>query len=144
MVYCTACGKPHKAKSRNKCKTCFDKANGQSSSNDNDDNEGDDDDQTVEEAELSEEELNKPVTEMVMADLINIINIVNAPMVKKLDNVVGGLNKTVAELDERVKLLESENKRKDEEIVNIIIDIFQTQKGLIYTDRRRFLKTRIL
>ena len=81
---------------------------------------------------------------MVMADLINIINIVNAPMVKKLDNVVGGLNKTVAELDERVKLLESENKRKDEEIVNIIIDIFQTQKGLIYTDRRRFLKTRIL
>ena len=130
MVYCPNCGKPHKAKSRITCKACFDAGyDGQQPPNE-DDEDFEEDELENDLEELTEEQLNKPVTQMIMSDIINVIKIVNAPMSKKLDSVVVELNKTLSEVGERVRFLESENKRKDDIITSMKSTIVNMQKSL--------------
>ena len=121
--FCTECGKLHRAKNRSQYKECFDRTNAEVV---NDTLDGD----TESEPPLSDEMLNKPLSQMNVSDLLHIVNTANAPIRKKIDILYDEVIQKVTVLDKRVEYLESENDRKDDQINTMKSTIVNMQKCL--------------
>lgn len=124
MTKCSKCDNFQARLKRGKlCDTCYDEANADES-----DAEEDLDDPQY---------LNKPMSELVVADIIKIVKGANSSISEKLDEFKDDVTGKVSDLEKRVKILESENKKKDRDINTLKYTVVNMQKSLNRLDQEK-------
>ena len=77
---------------------------------------------------------NTSLSEISVANFMDIINEVNKPINDKLDNIYDGYNKRMLDLEGRIQMLEAENTIKDDKIETLTEIVVNMQKGLNVID----------
>ena len=124
MTKCSKCENFQTRLKRGKlCDSCYEEANADESETENDMDDP--------------QYLNKPMSELVVADIIKIVKGANSPIAKKLDDFKDDVTGKVADLEKRVKILESENKKKDRDINTLKYTVVNMQKSLNRLDQEK-------
>ena len=142
MPFCSLCGKPPTKGPKRTidpatkvCSECAAKQQQSAESNGMNDyydefrsNEQNDEDDDTD--PLSEEMLEKSMSELTVRDIININMHCNKPITKKLGGFMEQVNEKISKMDKQIELLEAENAKKEEDNATLKETIRNMQRSI--------------